>query len=68
MIAAPGGLDVAFEISELTRLRRPVNRWETQDFEDADRRSWLVIRPTAITGRRLRATEVQWAFSLRGYL
>ena len=34
----------------------------------ADRRSWLVIRPTAVTGRRLLATEVEWAFSLRGYL
>jgi len=34
----------------------------------ADRRSWLVVRPTAMTGRRLRATELQWAFSLRGYL
>ncbi len=34
----------------------------------AARTSWLVVRPTAITGRRLRATEVEWAFSLRAYL
>ena len=34
----------------------------------AARSSWLVIRPTAITGRRLRASDVEWAFSLRGYL
>ena len=34
----------------------------------ADRSSWLVVRPTAITGRRLRATDGEWAFSLRAYL
>ena len=34
----------------------------------ADRHSWLVVRPTAITGRRLRSTEVEWAFSLHAYL
>ena len=34
----------------------------------AARTSWLVIRPAAITGRRLRSAEVEWAFSLRGYL
>jgi len=32
------------------------------------RSSWLVIRPMAITGRRLRETETEWAFSLRAYL
>jgi len=30
--------------------------------------SWLVVRPTAITGRRLRAMDVEWAFSLHAYL
>jgi hypothetical protein len=34
----------------------------------ADQPSWLVIRPTEITGRRLRATEAEWAFTLRAYL
>jgi hypothetical protein len=34
----------------------------------ADRSSWLVVRPIAITGRRLHPTEVEWAFSLRAYL
>jgi len=30
--------------------------------------SWLVIRPAAITGRRLRPLDVEWAFSLGAYL
>lgn len=33
-----------------------------------DRDSWLVIEAREITGRRLRPTEVEWAFHLRGYL
>ena len=33
-----------------------------------DREAWLVIEPFAITGRRLHATESEWAFHMRAYL
>ena len=33
-----------------------------------DREAWLVIEPFAITGRRLHATEKEWAFHMRAYL
>jgi hypothetical protein len=29
---------------------------------------WLVLKPVKITGRRLRAVELEWAFHIRGYL
>jgi nitroimidazol reductase NimA-like FMN-containing flavoprotein (pyridoxamine 5'-phosphate oxidase superfamily) len=32
------------------------------------RDSWLVIKPVEVTGRRLRALDVEWAFHIRGYL
>jgi len=32
------------------------------------RDSWLALQATQITGRRLRATDIEWAFHLRGYL
>jgi len=34
----------------------------------AGRSSWLIITPVAITGRRLRAPEVEWAIDVRAYL
>jgi nitroimidazol reductase NimA-like FMN-containing flavoprotein (pyridoxamine 5'-phosphate oxidase superfamily) len=34
----------------------------------ADRDSWLVIEPETITGRRLRAIDIEWAFHWRGYV
>jgi nitroimidazol reductase NimA-like FMN-containing flavoprotein (pyridoxamine 5'-phosphate oxidase superfamily) len=33
-----------------------------------DRDSWLVIEPFAISGRRLHAPELAWAFDAAGYL
>jgi uncharacterized protein len=33
-----------------------------------ERDSWLLLRPIGITGRRLFAPEIQWEFTLRGYL
>jgi nitroimidazol reductase NimA-like FMN-containing flavoprotein (pyridoxamine 5'-phosphate oxidase superfamily) len=33
-----------------------------------ERDSWLVIEARAVTGRRLRPADVEWAFHLRGYL
>jgi len=33
-----------------------------------ERNAWLVLRPISITGRRLLAPEVEWQFSVRGYL
>ncbi|MEO5840392.1 MAG: pyridoxamine 5'-phosphate oxidase family protein [Acidimicrobiales bacterium] len=32
------------------------------------RDSWLIIKPVQVTGRRLRALDVEWAFHIRGYL
>jgi nitroimidazol reductase NimA-like FMN-containing flavoprotein (pyridoxamine 5'-phosphate oxidase superfamily) len=34
----------------------------------AERDSWLLIEPKSITGRRLRAVEIEWAFYVEGYL
>ena len=33
-----------------------------------ERESWLVLRPIAITGRRLHAPEVEWVFNACAYL
>jgi hypothetical protein len=33
-----------------------------------ERDSWLALKPTLITGRRLRTVNVEWAFHVRGYL
>jgi nitroimidazol reductase NimA-like FMN-containing flavoprotein (pyridoxamine 5'-phosphate oxidase superfamily) len=35
---------------------------------DEDRDSWLLIEPKSISGRRLRAGEIEWAFHIQGYL
>jgi hypothetical protein len=32
------------------------------------RDAWLVVRPAQITGRRLRANDIEWAFHIGGYL
>jgi nitroimidazol reductase NimA-like FMN-containing flavoprotein (pyridoxamine 5'-phosphate oxidase superfamily) len=32
------------------------------------RDSWLIVKPLQITGRRLLAVDVEWAFHIRGYL
>ena len=32
------------------------------------RDAWLMVKPVQITGRRLRAVDVEWAFHIRGYL
>ena len=32
------------------------------------RDAWLLLEPTAITGRRLVAPELRWAFYAAGYL
>ncbi|MEO8694716.1 MAG: pyridoxamine 5'-phosphate oxidase family protein [Acidimicrobiales bacterium] len=32
------------------------------------RDSWLIVTPQQITGRRLLAVDVEWAFHIRGYL
>jgi hypothetical protein len=34
----------------------------------SERNAWLVIEPFAITGRRLRPAEREWAFHARAYL
>jgi len=34
----------------------------------AEQSSWLVVRPTVITGRRLQPPAVEWAFSIRAYV
>jgi nitroimidazol reductase NimA-like FMN-containing flavoprotein (pyridoxamine 5'-phosphate oxidase superfamily) len=33
-----------------------------------ERDAWLIVEPFAITGRRLRATEPEWAFHLEAYI
>jgi len=43
-------------------------RFDPQPWILAERDVWLVIEPFAITGRRLRAGEREWAFQLRAYL
>jgi nitroimidazol reductase NimA-like FMN-containing flavoprotein (pyridoxamine 5'-phosphate oxidase superfamily) len=32
------------------------------------RDSWLIVKPLQVTGRRLLAVDVEWAFHIRGYL
>ena len=36
--------------------------------DEAERTKWLLIVPTAITGRRLSASNAEWAFSVHAYL
>jgi len=35
---------------------------------DDDRERWLVIQAARVTGRRLAAAPIEWAFSVAGYL
>jgi nitroimidazol reductase NimA-like FMN-containing flavoprotein (pyridoxamine 5'-phosphate oxidase superfamily) len=43
-------------------------RFDPQPWMSAERDAWLVIEPLAITGRRLHATELEWAFHPSAYL
>jgi len=43
-------------------------RFDPQSWLTTEREAWLVIEPFAISGRRLRAEEPEWAFHPRGYL
>jgi nitroimidazol reductase NimA-like FMN-containing flavoprotein (pyridoxamine 5'-phosphate oxidase superfamily) len=43
-------------------------RFDPEPWILAERDSWLVIAPFGITGRRLHARELPWAFSPRAYL
>ena len=43
-------------------------RFDPEPWMAAERDSWLVIEPFAITGRRLHAAEREWAFHIRSYL
>lgn len=44
------------------------DRFDPEPWLNADRDSWLVIEPFAISGRRLHPAEVEWAFHILGYL
>jgi len=41
---------------------------DPEPWVEHDRDAWLVVAPVAVTGRRLGATELEWAFHLRAYL
>jgi nitroimidazol reductase NimA-like FMN-containing flavoprotein (pyridoxamine 5'-phosphate oxidase superfamily) len=43
-------------------------RFDPEPWILAERDAWLVIAPFGITGRRLHAAELPWAFSPRAYL
>ncbi|MGQ0824497.1 MAG: pyridoxamine 5'-phosphate oxidase family protein [Actinomycetota bacterium] len=43
-------------------------RFDPEPWILEDRESWLIIEPYAISGRRLHPGEIEWAFSMRGYL
>lgn len=43
-------------------------RFDPEPWPATEREAWLVIEPFAITGRRLVAEELEWAFNPRGYL
>ncbi len=43
-------------------------RFDPEPWLATEREAWLVIEPFAITGRRLRAKEPEWAFDPRSYL
>jgi nitroimidazol reductase NimA-like FMN-containing flavoprotein (pyridoxamine 5'-phosphate oxidase superfamily) len=43
-------------------------RFDPEPWMNAERESWLIIEPFAITGRRLHAAEREWAFHIRAYL
>ena len=43
-------------------------RFDPRPWLEQDRTSWLAIKPQVITGRRLLATQPDWAFSPEAYL
>ena len=43
-------------------------RFDPEPWIASERNAWLVIEPFAITGRRLRPPELEWAFHARAYL
>jgi nitroimidazol reductase NimA-like FMN-containing flavoprotein (pyridoxamine 5'-phosphate oxidase superfamily) len=43
-------------------------RFDSHPWITAERDAWLIIEPFAITGRRLHAPEVEWAFHAAAYL
>jgi nitroimidazol reductase NimA-like FMN-containing flavoprotein (pyridoxamine 5'-phosphate oxidase superfamily) len=43
-------------------------RFDPEPWILAERDTWMVIEPFAITGRRLHAAEIEWAFDARAYL
>jgi nitroimidazol reductase NimA-like FMN-containing flavoprotein (pyridoxamine 5'-phosphate oxidase superfamily) len=43
-------------------------RFDPEPWLLAERDSWLIVDPFAITGRRLHAAELEWAFHARAYL
>ena len=43
-------------------------RFDPEPWVTAERDSWLVLEPFAITGRRLHAAAREWAFHVRAYL
>ncbi|MGQ0433823.1 MAG: pyridoxamine 5'-phosphate oxidase family protein [Microthrixaceae bacterium] len=44
------------------------DRFDPEPWLITEREAWLVIEPFAISGRRLRAEEPEWAFHPRAYL
>ena len=56
----------------LTHLDRETIRRLSDQFDPRPwapgRDSWLAIEATQITGRRLRAIDLEWAFHVRGYI
>ena len=43
-------------------------RFDPQPWPGTEHEAWLVIEPFAISGRRLRAEELEWAFHPGAYL
>jgi hypothetical protein len=43
-------------------------RFDPEPWLTSERDAWLVIEPFAVTGRRLHAAEIEWAFHIRVYL
>ena len=43
-------------------------RFDPEPWLTSERDSWLVIEPFAVTGRRLHAGAIAWAFHVRAYL
>jgi len=43
-------------------------RFDPEPWIEAERDSWLIIDPFALTGRRLHAARPEWAFVERAYL